>query len=263
MAVTVTQNPRPITQAIIIDDDQGSVDVLAEALGNHPEIKLAGSAPSARSGLKLLKEQRPEIVFLDIEFDEDSGLDLLTELREDPDRSLTPKVVFYTSYKKYLIQAIRFKAFDFILKPFSKHELDLVLKRYFAEATLPDTLPAPLPLPECGSKKTLSITTITNDKVIVATSDIIYFKYDSTYKLWEVVLTSLKHFILKRHTTADVILSSSPKFVRTHKSYILNLDYLACISGNDCQLLPPFDSITEIKISRGYRKGLLDRFYDL
>ena len=51
--------------------------------------------------------------------------------------------------------------------------------------------------------------------------------------------------------------------MRTHKQYIVNVRYVGIINGNDCMLLPPLDNITEIKISKTYRRELMDRFYDI
>ena len=109
----------------------------------------------------------------------------------------------------------------------------------------------------------LSITSVTNSKVIVNPSDIVYFRYLAERKIWECVFYSLKRIILKRQTTAETILGFGPDFVRTHKHFIVNVRYIGIINGNDCILLPPLDNITEIKISKTYRRELMDRFYDI
>ena len=104
---------------------------------------------------------------------------------------------------------------------------------------------------------------MTNDRLIVNVCDIVYFKYHSERKLWEVVLNDFRHHILRRQTTSESILSRFPEFVRTHKSFIVNVSYISMISSDRCVLLPPFDNSSDIKISKIYRKDLLDRFYDI
>ena len=99
--------------------------------------------------------------------------------------------------------------------------------------------------------------------MILFPKDIVFFRYDTDRKLWEVVLNTLQHIILKRNTTADTILKYGPQFVRTHKSYIVNEAYISMISGNECRLVPPYHDLSPIKISKVYRAQLLDLFYDL
>lgn len=92
---------------------------------------------------------------------------------------------------------------------------------------------------------------------------VLFFRYDTQRKLWEAVLTTMQRFILKRNTTSETLLNYSTQFVRTHKSYIVNLSYVGMISGNECHLIPPFDKFKGIKISKVYRRSFMDRFYDI
>ena len=122
---------------------------------------------------------------------------------------------------------------------------------------VPPSIPSPSPM------QSILITTITNDKLIVRAENIGFFKYDSERKLWKVILNNLQHFILKHQTTADTILNYAPEFIQIHKSYIININYLYMISENSCTLLPPFNKVSELRVSKVYKKKLLDRFYDL
>ncbi len=261
--------PQPIepVRIAIVDDDAGAVQVLRNALRAYgDQVEICGTATSLEAARDLLREQVPDLLFLDIEFpEEESGLDLMPlqqEIGADID------IVFYTSYSKYLIQALRLQAFDFLLKPVDDEELSIIMNRYFMErdAQLRNTsfFSGNMPLVhERRDAQALAITTITNDKVIVSPSNILFFKYDSDRKVWEVVLNNLQRLILKRHTTADIILNYGPDFIRTHQSYIVNVAYLGMITNTNCTLLPPYTDITEIKISKSFRRQLLDRFYDL
>lgn len=254
-------------KALIVDDDRQSIEVLKEGLMQHPDVEVISTAVSMSQGFALIKEHKPDILFLDIELNDASGLQLLEALSGD--ESLKDmKTVFYTSYNKYLIQAIRYQAFDFILKPFDASDLLLILNRYRmmrADHNPSSVCAETTPVGNCfcNEEKKLSVTTITNDKIILSISDILYFKYDSNSRLWEMVLNTLQRFILKRHTTAEVILSVSSSLVRTHKSFILNISYLSRITSNGCVLLPPYDNISELKISKAYKRQLMDRFFDI
>lgn len=249
-------------KALIIDDDLPSVNILADALLRHPQIELCASASSLEEGEALMAEMMPDILFLDMEFPGSNGL----EWYDSAPIPASTFVVFYTAYQRYIHDALSGKVFDFLLKPFDPEELSIILRRI---ESIPGRRQAPAILQPMaqdnrhGSPRCIAITTITNDRVIVSPADILYFRYDSERKLWECVLTSLKRFILKRQSTADIITNFGNDFVRTHKRFIVNVNYLAMISGVDCILLPPFNEITEIKISKAYKKDLLDRFYDI
>lgn len=247
----------PKTRAVIIDDDLPSVQILSRALEERGDVELAGTANSLKEGTELVNETCPDIIFLDMAFPESNGLEWYASAH----LPANTKVVFYTCYQRYIHDALSLKVFDFLLKPFDPSELDIVMKRYHSQSkeVCP---PASVALLSKGMKP-LAITSVTNAKVIANPSDILYFRYQSDRKLWECIFTDLKRFILKRQTTAEAILGYGSDFVRTHKKFIVNIRYVGMISGEDCMLLPPFDQVTEIKISKLYKRELMDNFYDI
>lgn len=248
---------------VIIDDDRASIQVLADRLKAFPEVRLVATAGNGEEGRNTVVRHKPELLFLDVELSDTTGLEFLASIDERIDWEM--KVVFYTSYEKYLLPALRLQVFDFLLKPVNDSELSLIMDRFLLareESHRQSSQPVP-PRPLQPSAQSILITTITNDKLIVRSENIGYFKYDSERKLWKVVLNSLQHFILKHQTTADTILNYSPDFIQIHKSYIININYLYLISENSCTLLPPFNKVSELKVSKMYKKKLLDKFYDM
>ncbi len=252
-------------KAIIIDDDLPSIQLLAEELSRRNDIELCATAESLQEGEKLISRFQPDLIFLDMKFPEGNGLAWFEETSL-PEHT---KVVFHTCYQRYIHDALSLRVFDFLLKPFDTSELDVILKRFRnldKNPQKPTSLVSQLPnynLHTSGQPRLLSITSVTNSKVIVNPSDIVYFRYMSDRKIWECVFYNLKRIILKRQTTAETILGYGTDFVRTHKQFIVNVRYVGIINGNDCILLPPLDNITEIKISKTYRRELMDRFYDI
>ena len=252
-------------KAVIIDDDLPSVRLLEEELSRRDDIELCATAESLHDGELLIARHRPDLIFLDMKFPEGNGLDWY-EQTELPAHS---KVVFHTSYQRYIHDALSLRVFDFLLKPFDPSELNVVINR-LRNLGLQSTQAAPSTpgitsyshMP-AGGQRLLSITSVTNSKLIVNPADIVYFRYISERKIWECVFYNLKRIILKRQTTAETILGYGPDFVRTHKQFIVNVRYVGIINGNDCILLPPLDNINEIKISKTYRRDLMDRFYDI
>lgn len=244
---------------LIIDDDLPSTELLAEALGEIPEARLVGTAQTLAQAKPLIEKHRPDVIFLDMVFPDApgqyaDGSEWLAAMALPPET----RVVFYTGYTRYIRDAFSLRAFDFLLKPLETADLRLIFQRLRLEP--PQSRPL---LPPARSQRALAITTVTNDKIILPPAEILYFRYDTVRKIWEVVLTSLKRYLLKRSTTASLLLEYGPAFFRTHKRFIINTDYLAMVTARNCILLPPFDNITEILISKNYRRPLFDRFYDI
>lgn len=250
---------------VIIDDDQPSIQLLREGLSKFKDVNLCGVATSLEDGERLVAETKPDLLFLDMAFPNGNGL----KWYEDSNLPANTRVVFYTCYQRYIHDALSLRVFDFLLKPFDASELDVIIKRFRTMRQQGNSGRDQLnnipmqPSATHGNARLLSITSVINSKVIVNPADIVYFRYLSDRKLWECVFSNLKRIILKRQTTAETILAYGPDFVRTHKQFIVNIRYVGIINGNDCILLPPLDNITEIKISKSYRRDLLDMFYDI
>lgn len=255
----------PKIKVAIIDDDLPSMQLLYDELSRRNDVVLCGTADNLAEGRRLVAHHKPDLLFLDMEFPEGNGLGWYEETK----LPTNTKVVFHTCYQRYIHDALSLRVFDFLLKPFDATELDVILHRY---RNLPKNIKglnesynniAVANSASHTSNRLLSITSVINAKVIVNPADIVYFRYISERKIWECVFSNLKRIILKRQTTAEIILGYGPDFVRTHKQYIVDVRYVGIINGNDCILLPPLDNITEIKISKSYRRELMDRFYDI
>jgi len=106
-------------KAVIIDDVATARETLAEDIATYcPEIEIIGTADGVVSGAKLLREVKPDLLFLDIELQDGTGFDVL-EIAPD----LTAKVIFTTASNAYAIKAFRFSATDYLLKPIDPDEL--------------------------------------------------------------------------------------------------------------------------------------------
>lgn len=105
--------------AIIVDDEKRNITRLRRLLGNHiSEVTIVGEAFNADEGVTLIKTLDPHLVFLDIQMPGKSGFELLSGLG-----SYNFEVIFVTAYEQYAIQAIRFSALDYLLKPVQPYEL--------------------------------------------------------------------------------------------------------------------------------------------
>lgn len=253
-------------KVVIIDDDVLSIEVLKNALLPYEYVQIAATATNAEQGESAVFAHHPDLLFLDIELPASglqtttNGLEFLGEIQSRVTWDM--RVVFYTSYEKYLLEALRANAFDFLLKPINQSDLSQLLTR-FRERRISDLQRLSATKAHDLNERPLLITSVTNEKMVVRPHNIGYFRYNSTRKLWEVMLDDGRGIFLKHNTTADVILNYGAHFIQIHKIYIINLHYLNMIQNAQCVMSYPFHEADSLKVSKVYRKALLDRFYDI
>ena len=106
-------------KAIIIDDETNNQELISNLLSSYAEnIQVVSIADSVESGFQAITEHQPDLVFLDIQMGEQTGFDVLKLL---PKRNF--EVIFITAYDQYGIQAVKFAALDYLLKPIDIEEL--------------------------------------------------------------------------------------------------------------------------------------------
>ncbi len=111
--------------ALVIDDECLAREELIELLNENGQLQVIGQANNAIEGLKKINQLKPDVVFLDIQMPQITGIDLLAML--DPEHM--PKVVFVTAYDQYALQAFEDNAFDYLLKPVDPIRLDKTIQR--------------------------------------------------------------------------------------------------------------------------------------
>jgi len=115
-------------KAVIIDDERKNVDNILALLSTYcPQVEVAGTALDAPSGRQMILQVQPQLVFLDIQMPGESGFDMLRSLNR-----YNFEVIFVTVYDKYGIQAVKFAAVDYLLKPVNIVELQLAVDKVTA-----------------------------------------------------------------------------------------------------------------------------------
>ncbi len=115
-----------MTHSIIIDDEQHCIESLSNLLHDEfsDKIELSGTATTVEEGINLMGNEGPDLVFLDVQIGDKTAFDLLRELNE-----INFQIIFTTAFEKYAIQAIKFSALDYLLKPINKDDLELALNK--------------------------------------------------------------------------------------------------------------------------------------
>lgn len=244
----------------IIIDDEGMARKLLKAMLDEycPELEVVAECADLPSGIKAIKKFNPMLVFLDIEMPGYSGLELLDFFDED---EINFDVIFITAYNEYAIQAFRFSAIDYLLKPLQQQQLVEAVQRFVKKSDKEvskklDTLKINLNADDPISDKRIVIP-IGQTLKFLKLNDIVLIKGEGAYS--EVQLAdgekllaskNLKHF--------EDLLHGIPRFFRSHKSYIINVHDVVEYSKSDGGLIHMKNNLTA-----GISPDKLDEFLKL
>lgn len=215
-------------QAILIDDEQNSRETLAGKLDLFcPEIEIVGEGGSVQEGLDLIKSQEVDLLFLDIDLAGESGFDLLKALTEDETAS-TPAVVFITAHDEFAIQAIKFSALDYLLKPVDPEELVKAVRKVESEKGLPKKATNFNVLVENirqASDSPKKIVIPTSDGMhVIRLSDIVRLESSSNYTTF--FLNGQKNLLASKTLKEFDMMLEGYSFLRIHKSHLVNVNFL-------------------------------------
>lgn len=241
--------------AAIIDDEQGNRENLLRMIGTYyPQIRISSICSSVTEALAVLPEAKPDILFLDIRLGDDTGFTLLENLPDIPF-----EVIFVTAYDSYAIQAIRFSALDYLLKPIDPEELkhavekavQVVLRKQ--ENKRMQNLLQNTRVLDKEKKIALSVA----DKIeFVEIGSIIRCEAESNYTTFY-LKTGEKLIVSKTLKEFDELLTPC-NFLRVHQSHLINLDEIKSFVKTDGGYIRMKDG-TSISISRQRRNYVMER----
>lgn len=248
----------------IVDDNKEFLESLIDHLFVFPEVRICGYASQYKQARELLLNEELDLVFLDIEMPCKNGFELLNEVRK---KGSSFSVIFYTAYDKYMVQALRESAFDYILKPVDPEELKNAITRFKAQRTtqVPMTI-TPLYQGMSGSPEIIALPTNLGLRFIDKNRILLFRRIQGSLtekSSWEALLTDMTAIKLGANTTADRItqLLSKERFLQINQSCIINLNYMSMVEfkTRSCLLVPPFDTM-KLSVSRTQLSALREAF---
>ena len=237
---------------VIIDDEPDAVDFIASIIGEFcPGLEVTGKAYNVKDGVQLIKEIKPELVFLDVEMPNGTGFDLLTHF---PEKDFD--VVFITAFNHYAIKAIKFSAVDYILKPINIKEfieaVDRVIhKRTTDSFTDNENFEALLENIRTAHPTRLVIPT-SDGREYLNPKDIIRIEADRSYSWF--FISDKRKILVSRHLKEFQDLLNDRNFFRPHNSHLINLDFVKKFIRHDGGYIEMVDG-SQVPISRN-RKDL-------
>lgn len=217
-------------KVIIIDDESGARNALSAIIKNYTKnFEIVAQADDVDTGISAILKHNPDIVLLDINLQTGTGFDLLNQLPE-----INFKIIFITAYDEFAIKAIKYSAFDYILKPIDADELILTFEKFKKsekKSIQTEQLKNLWENISTENTKKKKIVLKTSDSIhIVNITDIIYCKSDSNYTEFHtsdkkiIVSNTLKYYekVLEPHF-----------FVRCHQSFLVNPEHIKTYEKKD------------------------------
>lgn len=233
-------------KAVIIDDEPRGRNILQQLLLTHfTGVQVLATAENADDGLLKIDQYKPNVIFLDVEMPGKSGFDLLREAG-----AIDFKVVFVTAYNHYSLKAIKFSAFDYLLKPVDLDELKITIEKLKQSLQPSDEKQVEQLLhATAGNGKTLGKIAIASVGSIelIDQADILYFEAKGS--------SCCAHLLNGKKITASKTLKEFEEllaghfFFRTHHSNLINLQHvIKYIKGEGGSVL--MTNGTELEVSR-------------
>jgi two-component system LytT family response regulator len=246
-------------KALLIDDEQHNLDNLRALLQMYcPRVDICAAALNAKSATGLLYEFQPSLVFLDIQMPEQNGFEWLRSLP-----SCDFDVIFVTAYDHYAIQALRFAALDYLLKPVSIDELQTAVfkaeKKYHLEEqnTLLENLHQILKSGQTKDDQKIALSSAKETR-FVKMSEIVRCESSNNYTTFYFLNAEI-FLVCKPIYLYDDLLQNFG-FIRCHQSHLVNKHYIKSWKKEFGDFLLMTDG-SEVPISRTKRDVLKKALY--
>lgn len=213
---------QPTYNILIIDDEPPARQIIRDYLKAYPNLMIIGEYADGFSGLKAIQEQKPDLVFLDIQMPKLTGFELL-DLLDDP-----PLIIFSTAYDQFAIKAFEMNAIDYLLKPYSKDRFSQAVEKAIAGLNAgkkdTDSVKNILAVVEEQPDLLSRIAVKVRHKVhVIPVQEIRYLEADGDY----VTIHTEKDKFLKEKTMKYFEMHLDPeRFIRIHRSTIINIDFM-------------------------------------
>ena len=222
-----------IRTVFFAEDEPLARDVLRDAIYAHPGLRLVGEAADGASALERIGLLRPEVVFMDIQMPEMTGLEVLRRL------DYLPQIVFTTAYDQYAVTAFELNAVDYLLKPFTRARFAAAVARLLEHvpqerAVLDGALVQARAVPARLER----ILVRDRGRIFpLAAGEIEYMKADSKYT---VIAARGQHFLVRIGISELEAQLDPARFIRVHRSALVNLDFVESMRADDQSQLQIF-----------------------
>ncbi len=240
-------------KAVIVDDESCHREMIQMLLEDYfPDIKVMAQAESVEEAIQAIDEHKPDLVFLDIEIKGGTGFHVLQKLKN---RDFI--LIFITAFNEFAIQAIKFSAIDYILKPINEFEFKAGVERAIQEIEKHESsgsLDLLLNNFRNNTDKKLVLRTA-QDMHVVNINSVVRCMADNAYTTF--YLDSGEKIMVSKGIGEYAELLASFGFVRPHQSHLVNLNYIKKLDKTDGGFLILKDK-TEVPVSSRQKPSLIE-----
>ncbi|WP_222165205.1 LytR/AlgR family response regulator transcription factor [Edaphocola aurantiacus] len=243
-------------QALLVDDEPKNSEILSEILRRYcPSVSVAGICADIMEAEKMLSEVQPQLIFLDVQMPGGSGFDLLDKIRHQ-----RIEVIFVTAHNDFMLQAIRYSALDYILKPIAIPEIIDAVSRA-AERLAGKQMMQQLELLLSNMQKAAPDQKIAiphmEGYLFVQISDIMRMEARGAYT--EIFGNNGKSWLVSKNIGEYEQILPDALFIRVHHAHLVNLQYVkAYHKGRGGYIEMENGSTIEVSVRR--KDAFLDRF---
>lgn len=243
-------------KALLVDDEKDSREVLSKLLLKYfPEIEVVGMAANVEKAYFEILQKQPNLVFLDIQMPKSDGFSLLKKFADVPF-----EVIFVTSFNQYAINAIRFSALDYLLKPVEIPDLKVAVGKAIAaiDAKQNSSLQIVNLLHGLETESERKIAVHSGDKVkFISTQHVLYIEGDGRYSR---IFTAKGETYITAKNLRDFedYFGSDSAFVRISKSCLLHTKHIESYSKGEPCIIQMVDGRT-FEVSRRRKQQVLER----
>lgn len=209
-------------KAIIVDDEQHCIDALQQLAKPINNLQIVATYKTVIDAVNSIEALQPDLVFLDVQINDATGFDFLNQLK-----SISFEVIFTTAHEAYAVQAFKFSAVDYLLKPIDEDDFKLAIDKLNSKMEANDFSKKVSALLSNISKNDIQkkITIPTTDGLeFVNVSNIIRCEADVNYTT--IFTTDGKKIMVAKTLKSFENLLSNCNFFRVHNSHLINLDFL-------------------------------------
>lgn len=208
-------------RVLIIDDEKPFRNTLKAILTQRPELTLAGEASSVEEGLTAISNLEPDLIFLDVQMEDGTGFDLLKQTDRKDFR-----VIFITAYDHYAVEAFRFSASDYLLKPVISKDLfnsiDSVLRTMEKEKFAYQLSVLMDNIQELSKERKKIVLREAETLHVIQLEEILWCEANGSYTTF--YLTTNRKVMVSRHLKEFEDLLTPNGFFRAHRSHLVNLN---------------------------------------
>jgi len=242
-------------KSLIIDDELKSRESLRILIQDFCEnVEVCALCQNVAEGIKAIEQYKPDVIFLDIQMQRETGFDLLNKVGE-----INFEVIFTTAYSEYAIKAFKFSAIDYLLKPIDIEELNAALKKVEKKlgGSISGRLKQLMDNLKTGNVENFKLALPTSDGLIfIKVNEIVYCEASSNYT--QIFMEDGKKHIVSRTLKEYEDMLIDNNFFRIHHSYLINLNLIKKYVRGDGGYVIMSNDIS-LDVSKRKKDAFLDR----